>query len=307
MNKPAIFASALAIVAGGFALWQRVLVQRAEVSVSNLSAERSDLHKEVANLKQRLELANQRMVQSEMQAASLKDDLSQLFSKKDASAPSTRSMSSTPSTTAIAPGGRPQQGWVMGLARRGGSLSLRPAQPARDLNTTYHVLYRQLKLSPEHIEQFKATMTEAATQFEDLEREAKTKRVSATDRTMRPLYAKVDSELRAKLVAQFGPDALPVIERFTETLFLRDAVTQVATELFYTPAPLTEPQANQLVDILAKNMRDPAGRLDLAFADSSAIKAEAARVLSPPQLLVWREWIDYLAKTAFASLNPHRR
>jgi hypothetical protein len=37
-----------------------------------------------------------------------------------------------------------------------------------------------------------------------------------------------------------------------ETLFLCDTVAHVAVELFYTDAPLTEPQANELVDILAK-------------------------------------------------------
>ena len=38
------------------------------------------------------------------------------------------------------------------------------------------------------------------------------------------------------------PEAVPVMEHFTETLFLRDGVAQLATELFYTNSPLTEPQ-----------------------------------------------------------------
>jgi hypothetical protein len=114
--------------------------------------------------------------------------------------------------------------------------------------------------------------------------------------------------LRAKLTLQFGAEAVPVIERFVETVFLRDAVSQVATELFYTTAPLTEPQANQLVDILAKNLRDPVGRLDPAFADASAMIAEAKDLLSAPQLPVWREFIDDLARTSFGSLfRPSRR
>jgi hypothetical protein len=117
----------------------------------------------------------------------------------------------------------------------------------------------------------------------------------------------VDSELRSTLASRFGENAVPLIERFTETLFLREPVSHVASELFYSDTPLSEAQANQLVDILAKHMRDPAGRLNPTFADGSAMKTDAAAVLSPPQLEVWREFIEYMMKTSFNSLNRPRR
>jgi hypothetical protein len=294
MNRPAIIASAFAVAAFGCAIWQHAVVCRADVTIERLNGESGRLQNELSNVKQRLEAASQRMVQAELQSASLKDDLSQLFSKKDAAA----------SVTANA---RSQPTFMVGGYRRGGPLSLRSMPPIKALDTTYHVLYRQLKLSAAQIEQFKTVMTEAATRFEDLAREAKKKQVRTTDPTMQPLYAKADSELREKLTVLVGAEAVPVMEHFTETLFLRDGVAQLATELFYTNSPLTEPQANQLVDILAKNMRDPAGRLNSAFADASAMKADAEKVLSPPQLVVWGELIDFLVKTSFASLNPLRR
>jgi hypothetical protein len=61
------------------------------------------------------------------------------------------------------------------------------------------------------------------------------------------------------------------------------------------------------VAILAKNMRDPAGRLNSTFADGRAMKADAMAVLSPRQLDEWNELIDTPAKTSFAALNPTRR
>lgn len=317
MNRPAILASACAVAAVGCAIWQHAIVRRADATIVRLSDESSRLQNELSNVKQRLEAASQRMVQAELQSASLKDDLSQLFSKKDGATPVTsggRSQPSVPSVNLISPArAAPATGsgrsptFMVGGYRRGGPLSLRSMPPGKALDTTYHVLYRQLKLSAAEIEQFKAIMTEAATRFEDLAREAKRKQVRTTDATMQPLYAKADSEMREMLSSLVGAETLPVLEHFTETLFLRDAVAQLATELFYTDAPLTEPQANQLVDILAKNMRDPAGRLNSAFADASAMKTEAEKVLSPPQLVVWRELIDYLVKTSFALLNPLRR
>jgi hypothetical protein len=295
MNRLVIIVAAVAVAALTFAIRERVARRDSEATRVALIADRDRLFSELTALKQRLEGANERVVSAELQAASLKDDLSQLFSKKEPVAP------------VVGSGGRPQQGFAMGWTRRGGPLSLRSVPPVKALETTYHVLYRQLKLTPDQIQQFKAIMTEAAFRFEDVEREAKSKRVSVMDKSIQPLFAKADAELRASFTTLLGPEALPIVERFTETLFLRDTVAQFANELFYTDTPLTEPQANQLVEILAKNMRDPAGRLNTVFADASAMKADANDILSPPQRVVWGELIEFLSKTSFALLNQQRR
>lgn len=295
MNSPTVIVSALVVTVSIFAVRQSVLLRQTESTIEDLRVERTRLETELGQMKQRSDAANQRMVQAELQSASLKDDLSQLFPKKETGAPT------------VAVGAKLQPGWSIGSVHRVGPGPLRSSPSAKALESTYHVLYRQLAFSPAQIEQFKAVMTEAATAFEDLEREAKQKRVSVMDRTIQPRFTAVDSELRAKLTSHFGSDALPVIERFTETLYLRDTVAHVATDLFYTNDPLTEPQANQLVEILAKNLRDPYGRLNPVFADADAMMADAGAVLSPVQLAVWRDLVDYMRKTAFAWLNPHGR
>jgi hypothetical protein len=292
MNRSAIIAGSLAVAALFLAGWEFVVVQRANAKIAETSGDRDRLRGELDNLKARLDAANQRLVQAELQAASLKDDFSRIFSKDRISVP------------AAGAAGRPQPGFAVGGLRRG-PFTFRARTSG--LDTTYHALYRRLKFSPTQIEAFKTAMTGARTRFEDFDREAKQKRVGVMDVSMQPLYARVDADLRASLTSQFGAEALPLMERFMETLFLRDTIAQVAVELFYTDAPLTEPQANELVDILAKNMRDPAGRLNSTFADGGAMKAEAVTVLSPRQLEVWNDLIDYLAKTSFNALNPTRR
>lgn len=291
MNRPAALALLCTLVAIGFAFQQRMLRRQSEVERQQMAQERSRLLGEATNLKQRLEIAHQRLVQSELQAASLKDDFSQIFSKTN----------SLPSTTA------PQSGFVVGVPRRGGVPSLRLASPTKALDTTYHALYRELKFSAEQIGQFKTVMKEAATSFEDLDRQARQKRVSPMDRTMQPMYAEVDRDLRAKVHAHFGESAVPVIERFIETLSLREAVTQVSAELLYTETPLTETQASRLVDIMQKHMRDPAGRLNPTFADAKAMIADAVEVLSAPQVKIWNEFIEDMGKTSFGQLNRPRR
>ena len=149
--------------------------------------------------------------------------------------------------------------------------------------------------------------TEAADRFEELDRQAKQQRVRPTDPSMQPLYIQTEAKLNTKLAEVLGTDAMPPIRHFANTLFLREAVVQVANDLFYTPTPLTQPQADQLVEVMWKNMRDPFGNTDPLFADASAMKTEAQGVLSAPQLAVWHTFIDHLAKTAFASLQAPAR
>jgi hypothetical protein len=174
----------------------------------------------------------------------------------------------------------------------------------KSLDTIYPALYRQLKLSPEQSAQFKILAIEVAERFADLDRRAKAEQKRPSDPTMQPLYAAVDAEYRQKLVALVGADAIPAIEHFAETLFLRDAVAYFAGELFYTDAPLQQSQADRLVEVMSKNLRDPNGRLDTVFADGAAMKETAGEFLSPAQFAAWTQFIDDLAKTNFGALQP---
>src|SRR5687767_938301 len=132
MNRIAIAASLLALAAGGFAFNEWRARQRSEAASTQLVAERSRLTGEVSNLKQRLDAANQRLVQSELQSASLKDDFSQIFSK---TAPPTGGGALTSG----------QSGFFVGGSRRTGAPSLRLTTPVKALDTIYHALYRKLK------------------------------------------------------------------------------------------------------------------------------------------------------------------
>jgi hypothetical protein len=175
MNRPAIFAYIVALAAVGFAAYKTIVLQRTQATVETLNAERGRVLGELDNVKQRLEISNERLVKAELQAASLKEDFSRVFAKPDGAA------TATPGT------GKTQQGFYVGGFRRGGAFTFRSNPPGKALDTTYHALYRKLKLSPEQIEVFKAIIIETTDRFSDLDREAKRKQVSVTDKTMQPL------------------------------------------------------------------------------------------------------------------------
>jgi hypothetical protein len=296
MNRTTIVASVVAIVGLCAAAYEYRVVQHVEAERAALRVERDGVVEKLRLAREQAIEAEQRAVRASEQNAALKDDFDRLFSKNTKSAAAI----ATNTTGALRV---PQTGFVSG---RSFWMPFRSA-PAPALETTYHVLYRQLNLTPEQIAQFKAASTEAANRFEELDQQAKDRRVRPTDPTMQPLYLETEAKLKAKFTEHFGADALPVIQHFADTLFLREAVMPVASELFYTPTPLTEPQANQLVEIMWKNMRDPFGHTDPLFSDVAAMKAEAQQILSAPQLAVWHPFIDHMAKTSFGGLRPPPR
>ncbi len=88
--------------------------------------------------------------------------------------------------------------------------------------------------------------------------------------------------------ANFGEAAAATLARYDDTRPVRAVTKELSGALFDTEAPLTPAQAEQLVDIMAAHSRNAAGKVDLAAMNAEAIVAEAAAVLSPAQLAVFR-------------------
>jgi hypothetical protein len=308
---------ALALVASGgvatYALRERGKSRDANAAVLR---ERDDLLQKLKKSEQVVSTANERLAQARLHAESLKEDLGRLFPQKSsAAAPSpppsataTPALSATtPAVRSMAPTNEIRSGgsmFVAGRYRGPRTSFVRNPPSLRTLDTLYPALYRQLKLSPDQAAQFKVLAIEVAERFSDLDRRARSEQKRPSDPTMQPLYAAVDAEYRKKLVDLIGADAIPAVEHFAETLVFREAVVHVAGELFYTHTPLQESQADRLVEIMSKNIRDPSGRIDTVFGDASAMKAGAREFLSPAQLTAWEQFIDDLARTNFGVLQP---
>ena len=296
MNRIPVIASTLAVVAIGAAAYEFTAARRGHTIIAELRRDRDRLEGQLRDAQKQSSDAEQRIALINQQNATLKQDFDRLFSKSSSPPPSTAVVDKTGAPA-------PQVGFVRG--RTFGTPFRGTPGPA--LDTTYHILYRQLNFSPNQIAQFKAASTEAANRFEELDRQARDRQMRPTDPAMQPLYLQADAQLKAKLTEHFGADALPVIQHFADTLFLREPMLQLASELFYTPTPLSEVQANELVEIMWKNMRDPFGNTNPVFGDASAMKTEAKTVLSPAQLAVWNQFIDYHSGSSFASLRSPLR
>lgn len=310
----------LALAAAGLVLQAFFERGRAREILAASVRDRDDVQVRLAKSEQALAAANERLAQARLHAESLKSDLGRLFpgGSRAPSAPSAGQSSLAPATTTLSSTANPTaRGAVSGADQRGGGAMfvsgryrgprtsfVRTPPSLKSLDTLYPALYRQLGLSPDQAAQFKTLAVEVAERFADLDRRARAEQKRPSDPSFQPLYNAVDAEYRQKLAGLIGAEAIPAVEFFTETLFLRDAVAYFAGEFFFTDAPLTQTHADRLVEVMAKHFRDPNGRFDHVFADGAAMKAAAREFLSPAQLAAWVQFIDDLARTSFGALHP---
>ena len=145
---------------------------------------------------------------------------------------------------------RPEMQRMMAMSQKAG------------LDTNYAKLFKQLNLAPEKLEQFKKLMVERQSVANDVFSAAVEQGLDPVQgrreivRMTGEAQGKVDGEIRSLL----GDADFSSYQGYQATLPQRGVVNQVQQSLSYTPTPLTDQQAEQLVQILAQNpVARPAG------------------------------------------------
>jgi hypothetical protein len=318
-RKLAVAARALVLVTAGAAVHFFFEWRRVRVVVAATAGERDALQAKLTLSEQTLAAAKEHLMEARLQADTLRADLGRLFpvsgsapsaiAARQPLAPGPSMLPAPPGLTAgSATSGVGNRGnvtmFVPGRYRGPRASFVRTPPSLKSLDTLYPALFRQLRLSPDQAAQFRTLAIELAEQFADLDRRARAEQKRPSDPSLQPLYTAIDSEYRRKLAALIGAEAIPAVEHFAETLFLRDAVAYFASEFYFTDAPVSQAHADRLVEIMAKHLRDPNGRLDHVFADGGAMKLAAQEFLAPVHGAAWELFIDDLARTGFGTLQP---
>lgn len=106
---------------------------------------------------------------------------------------------------------------------------------------------------------------------------------------MRGFMRQAEAEFNTKVEADFGTGTVAALESFREKGSFRTLATEAAVRLLNSPAPLTGRQVEWLIDLMADNARNAAGKLDLRALNIEPVLAQAQGVLTPAQLTVLRE------------------
>jgi hypothetical protein len=122
------------------------------------------------------------------------------------------------------------------------------------LDNTYAPLFKMLNLTPQQLEQFKNLMVQKQQALMDAVQAARDQGITprsdpqAFQDAITQAQAAVDSQIQAAL----GDAGFAAYQQYQQTLPQRATVTSLQQSLSYTPTPLTDDQASQLIGILAQ-------------------------------------------------------
>ncbi len=121
------------------------------------------------------------------------------------------------------------------------------------VDSRYAPLFKQLALTPAQLQQFQNLLAEKQSAARDVLAAAAQQGLNfRTDRAeVSQLISQSNSEIDSQIQSTLGPDAFAQYQTYEQTLPQRNTVTQLQQSLSYTSTPLTDAQANQLVQILA--------------------------------------------------------
>lgn len=122
------------------------------------------------------------------------------------------------------------------------------------LDGRYAALFKQLKLTPQQLEQFKEYLVEKQTAVMDVLAAARAQGLDprkdgeAIGTMMKATQDEIDSNIRSAL----GDTAYDAYQNFERTLPTRNVISQLETRLSYSGTPLSDSQSQEMVRILSE-------------------------------------------------------
>ncbi len=173
----------------------------------------------------------------------------------------------------------------------------------QSLDSQYQPLYRRLGLNAAQSEKFKAIMVENARRNEALMKAAAMNSKPDPDK-LREIDDQTNAELITVIRGEFGDDAVQAMDRHERTMPFRGPMDELARTLFYSDAPLSATQAEQLLDAVATHEQATQGKVDFDWMVQAdlygALLTQSSGILSAPQ-------IDALRKATEQSLEQQQR
>lgn len=283
MNTKTTLATVVAVLALGFAVYEFNASRHEREVAAGLASERDELQGQ-------LRLARARALAAEVKSVGLQGELAAVRTAQPVF-----SLKPAPAATGAPPnagGGT----WTLGSMTR----EQARANKGRNLDTALATLYRDLNLTPAQREQFKNLMldTEEANQglFPKAVAEARARNPNF-DRAdqyeiAQAVWAQTEVDQQAAVRQALGEPAAQALQNYQATAPMRYVVKQLAGNLFNSEAPLQPAQADQLIEIMARNARGPAGKVELVALNVEAAVAQASGLLSPAQITELRKAVD---------------
>ena len=284
----------IAIVAAavGFGVYETKLRTEAEARVVTAREDLASLQTQLEATRRSGAKSEQRAVRAEEQLTALEKKTRGLFGSEITPA-GTLSMANN---TAPALGGA----FFLSASPTPASAEERRQQQRNlsrpDVRQYYQSFFRNMGFSSEQSERFTELMLDNEERTEKLFQNAAAKTSTKDRESMQLVRDVVREQGQADQIAlvrgEFGEPVGDAFARYQETAAVRTVANGLALALFYTDSPLTEKQAERLVEIMGKNARTAAGKVNPGAINKEATLAAAQAVLSARQLEAFSSQID---------------
>lgn len=138
---------------------------------------------------------------------------------------------------------------------------LMAVQQKAGLDSRYAALFKSLALTPEQLDKFKDLLVEKRTAMMDVLAAAREQGINPrTDpAAFQKLVADAQASIDDSIKATLGDTGYDQYQNYEKTMPQRNTVDQLSQRLSYTSTPLTDQQADQMVQIMAANAPAPRG------------------------------------------------
>ncbi|MGI9133059.1 MAG: hypothetical protein ACR2I0_03815, partial [Rhodoferax sp.] len=140
--------------------------------------------------------------------------------------------------------------------------ALLSVQQKAAIDARYASLFKSMNLSPEQADKVKSLLADRQTTMLDVMAAAREQGIDPrTDRAgFQQLMANAQNEINSGLKAVLGDAGFNQLQIYEQTMPQRNLVNQLQQRLSYTDTPLSQAQADQLVQVLATNAPATAAR-----------------------------------------------
>jgi hypothetical protein len=142
---------------------------------------------------------------------------------------------------------------LMNLMAKPEVQALLSVQQKAAIDARYASLFKSMNLSPEQTEKVKALLADRQTTMQDVMNAAREQGINPRDPAFQKLMADAQGDINTGLKAVLGDAGFNQLQTYEQTMPQRNLVTQLQQRLSYTDTPLTQAQADQLVQVLAAN------------------------------------------------------
>ncbi|MEO6246551.1 MAG: hypothetical protein ABIQ12_14060 [Opitutaceae bacterium] len=170
---------------------------------------------------------------------------------------------------------------VRGLFSKPEVQAMLSLQQKAAIDTRYAPLFKALNLTPNQAEQLKSLLAERTTTMLDVLAVARDQGVDPRDNPagFRQLIANAQNEINQSIRGVIGDPGFTQLSTFEQTLPQRNLVNDLQQRLSYTSSPLSNSQAEQLVQILAENPAPRAATVTVATTATPVGGAASARIV----------------------------